>query len=467
MQHFLSIDIGASSGRHILGRIEDGCLRTREIYRFPNGAVRKGDALCWPIDALAQHVEDGLRACGEMGIVPESVGIDTWAVDFVLLDRDKKLIGDAVAYRDSRTAGMDREVEKVIPLPELYARTGIQKQVFNTIYQLMALKKQHPDCLARAAYFLMIPDYLNFLLTGEIKNEYTNATTTQLVKAGTAVWDMELIERLGLPTHIFQEILMPGTQLGTLTPEMQEKVGFNCKVVVPATHDTGSAVLAVPAQGGDFLYISSGTWSLLGTEQEQAVCTPEAQAANLTNEGGYAQRYRLLKNIMGSWMIQSVRNETGKIHSFDELCEMAESEKDFPSVLDVNDAIFLAPGNMQDAVREYCRRTKQRVPETLSQCMSCIYRSLAIGYAEAARQICEVTGRKFQQMYIVGGGSKDWYLNQLAARQLGIPVCAGPVEATAIGNLLAQMLHAGVFHDLWEARACVRGSFQIQSVDPE
>lgn len=464
MQTFLAVDIGASGGRHIVGRVEGNRLLTREVYRFPNRMVQTGRHLSWDLSYLFDSILKGMRACKENGLEPDSMGIDTWATDFVLIGRDGESVGPAAAYRDARTKGMDEKVARVIGEEELYGRTGIQKQPFNTIYQLTAVKEQTPELLSKSTRLLMIPDYFHYRLTGVLQNEYTNATTTQLVKAGETHWDRNLIRMLGLPEDLFGDIKMPGTRLGTLLPEVREQVGFNCRVVLPATHDTGSAVLAVPARDPDFLYLSSGTWSLLGTESKEVCTTPAARQANLTNEGGYEKRFRLLKNIMGSWMIQSVRNEYGKNQSFDELCALAEQEKDFPSLLDVNDPVFLAPKSMTRAVREFCRAGGQAVPETLGQVMSCIYRSLAKSYADTVRQMGRVTGRNFSALHIVGGGSRDWYLNRLTADAVGIPVFAGPAEATAVGNLAAQMLSAGVFGSVEEARACIRNSFEIKPV---
>lgn len=467
MQIFLSVDIGASSGRHVAGWLEDGRLRTQEVYRFPNGMIRHGGHLCWNLELLWEHVLAGMRNCREEGLIPESVGIDTWGVDFVLLGRDGMPLGDAVAYRDDRTAGMDTQVSAVISDETLYSKTGIQKQPFNTVYQLMALREQEPDILENATRFLMIPDYLHYRMTGTAKNEYTNATTTQLVRAGSTVWDRELMRSLGIPSGIFGEVAMPGTDLGGLLPEVQRAVGYDCHVVLPATHDTGSAVLAVPAVDGDFLYISSGTWSLLGTESRKPCCTPKARVANFTNEGGYEKRFRFLKNIMGSWMIQSVRNEADGKLSFDELCALAKQAEDFPSLLDVNDPSFLAPESMTRAVAGYCERTGQPVPHTLGETMSCIYRSLAKSYADSITELRAITGCTFGALHIVGGGSKDRYLNKLTAHATGLPVYTGPTEATAIGNLLAQMLRAGLFRSVEEARACVRNSFPIAKNEPD
>ena len=308
-QYYLAIDIGASSGRHILGSVQDGKIVLEEIHRFPNGMSEKNGHRCWDVDKLFQEILTGMKKCKELGKIPVSVGIDTWAVDFVLLNEKDERIGDAVGYRDSRTEGMDEEVYRIIPEEELYGRTGIQKQIFNTIYQLMAVKKQSPEQLEQAKTFLMIPDYFHFLLSGVKAVEYTNASTTQLVSPDTFDWDKELMERLGYPTDIFPEIVKPGTVLGNLTEEIARQVGYSCKVVAPATHDTGSAVLAVPASDSDFLYISSGTWSLMGVERRSADCSHKSKVRNFTNEGGYERRFRYLKNIMGLWMIQSVKKE--------------------------------------------------------------------------------------------------------------------------------------------------------------
>ena len=307
MQYYLAVDIGASSGRHILSHLENGKIILEEIYRFSNGMVEVDGEKVWDSKKLFEDILTGMRKCYELGKIPVSMGIDTWAVDFALLDKENHLIGKTVGYRDGRTKGMDQEVYKVISQDQLYERTGIQKQIFNTIYQLMAVKMKKPQELANAKTMLLIPDYFNFLLTGRKVTEYTNASTTQLLHPETKEWDFELIDMLGFPRDIFTEIKLPGTSVGELTEEIQKKVGFCCKVVLPATHDTGSAVVAVPSNGEDVLYISSGTWSLMGTELKEAICTKESMEKNLTNEGGYDYRFRYLKNIMGMWMINSAK----------------------------------------------------------------------------------------------------------------------------------------------------------------
>ena len=460
-QYYLAIDIGASSGRHILGSVQDGKIVLEEIHRFPNGMSEKNGHRCWDVDKLFQEILTGMKKCKELGKIPVSVGIDTWAVDFVLLNEKDERIGDAVGYRDSRTEGMDEEVYRIIPEEELYGRTGIQKQIFNTIYQLMAVKKQSPEQLEQAKTFLMIPDYFHFLLSGVKAVEYTNASTTQLVSPDTFDWDKELMERLGYPTDIFPEIVKPGTVLGNLKEEIATQVGYSCKVVAPATHDTGSAVLAVPASDSDFLYISSGTWSLMGVERRSADCSHKSKVRNFTNEGGYERRFRYLKNIMGLWMIQSVKKELNDQYSFAELCDLA-AKADFSSRVDVNDASFLAPENMIVAVQEMCRKTGQAVPETPGEIASCIYQSLADSYCETVQEIEEMSGRTYSRIHIVGGGSNAVYLNELTAKATGKEVYAGPGEATAIGNLAAQMLQDGVYSSVEEVRTAIGVSFDMK-----
>ena len=375
-RYYLAVDIGASSGRHMLASMQDGKMQLEEVYRFPNGMDDKNGTLCWDVDRLFVEIKNGLKKCKEIGKIPVSMAIDTWGVDYVLLDQDDRILGDTVGYRDSRTEGMDEKVYEVIPQDELYARTGIQKQIFNTVYQLMAVKESHPEYLEQAESILMIPDYFHFLLTGVKKNEYTNATTGQLVSPKTNDWDYELIEMLGYNPKMFRPVSMPGTVVGEFTEEVQKEVGFNCTVVLPATHDTGSAVLAVPTNDDDAVYISSGTWSLMGIERKEADCSMESMKANFTNEGGYDHRFRYLKNIMGLWMIQSVKKEFTEDLSFAQICEMASKET-IPSIVDCNDDCFLAPKSMIKAVQDFCSRTGQQVPETVGEISSVIYNSLA------------------------------------------------------------------------------------------
>ncbi len=461
-KYYLAIDIGASGGRHILGSLVDGKLCLEEIYRFPNGMRKDAEgSLCWDVEALFCEIKEGLKRCKEAGKIPSFMGIDTWAVDYVLLDDKDQVLGKTYGYRDGRTAGMDSKIYEIISQEELYGRTGIQKQIFNTIYQLMAVKQKEPELFKRAESLQFIPDYFHFLLTGVKRTEYTNATTSQLVSPITKAWDYELIDRLGYPRKIFGKISKPGSYVGNFTEEIRREVGFDCQVILPATHDTGSAVAAIPTTKDNPLYISSGTWSLMGTELSAANCTIESMKRNLTNEGGYDYRFRYLKNIMGLWMIQSVRKEMKEEYSYDYICRQA-SEQKISSIVDCNDNCFLAPESMTGAVKDYCQKTGQQAPENEWETAAVIYNSLGRCYAETIEQIEQMTGQKYDRIHVVGGGSNAVYLNQVTAKYTKRTVYAGPGEATAIGNLLVQMLYNQEFADLKQARACVRESFEIK-----
>lgn len=462
---YLAVDIGASSGRHMTSYLANGRMRLEEIYRFENGMDKKDDHLCWDVDRLFSEIKKGLKVANELGKTPATMAIDTWAVDYVLLDENDNICGRTYGYRDHRTDEICDEVYNIIPMDELYKRTGIQKQSFNTIFQLYALKVQEPEVLAKAKTMLMLPDYFHYKLTGIKKQEYTNATSTGLVNSETNDWDYEIINKLGLPEDIFLPLEMPGTKVGHFSKEIQNELGFDCEVILPASHDTASAVMAVPSNEENTLYISSGTWSLMGVENKSAITSERAMGANFTNEGGYDHRYRFLKNIMGLWMIQQVRHELDDAFSFAQLCDLAEDERDFPSRVDVNAECFLSPNNMQEAIRTYCRSTNQPEPENVGQMASVIYRSLARSYANTVKQIERLTGMTYHTVYIVGGGSNAVYLNLLTAGMTGLRVSAGPGEATAIGNIMAQMIACGEFKDLKEARNCVKESFEISTYE--
>lgn len=466
MKYYLAVDIGASSGRLILGHREDGRMILEEIHRFGNGMVRKQGHLVWDVDQLFAEIITGMKKCAELGKIPESIGVDTWAVDFVLLDAKDQRLGDAVGYRDHRTQGMDQSVYEVIDEEELYLRTGIQKQPFNTIYQLMAVKEQIPELMEQADALLMIPDYLHFLLSGQKVTEYTNASTTQLLDPQTKDWDWNLIDRLGYKRELFQKICLPGTNLGSLTAEIAAEVGFTCKVVVPATHDTGAAVMAVPAADDQVLYISSGTWSLMGTEVKEAICTAESRQFNFTNEGGYDYRFRYLKNIMGMWMINSARNELAPDMSFSDICEGA-AKQSILSIVDANSERFFAPESMSKEVQKACAESGQQVPQGIWETAAVIYNSLAECYAQTAREIEAMTGVVYDCIHVIGGGANAEYLNRLTAHACHKKIYAGPVEATAIGNISAQMIAAGELENLKTARECIYHSFDITEYEAE
>lgn len=455
MNYYLAIDIGASSGRHIVGWLENGKLKTEEIYRFTNGMDTHGGHLIWNTERLFTEVVNGLKRAKEIGKIPSYIGIDTWAVDYALLDGADNLIGEMFAYRDSRTDKAVEQVHRIISFDELYKRTGIQFQTFNTIYQLYADKLNGK--IEKAESMLMLPDYLNFLLTGVKRQEYTNATSTGMVNAQTHKWDFEIIEKLGFDKKLFGELSQPGTVVGELKEEIQKDVGYNATVILPATHDTASAVLAAPLDE-ESPYISSGTWSLLGIEQTEAHTDEGSLKANYSNEGSINFNFRYQKNIMGLWMIQSVKRELGGSITFENLADMAKC-KESRITIDVNDHRFLSPKNMTEEI-------KKAVMSNLgtASIMRIIYDSLAKSYAEAIEELERNTGKTYKTLNIIGGGSRDTLLNELTAKATGKKVITGPTEATAIGNLIMQMIGTGELKDLPEARQIIKKSFEINEV---
>lgn len=454
--YYLAIDIGASSGRHILGSVENGKLRLEEVYRFENGIKNENGTLVWDTEKLFRHVKNGIRRCREIGKEPKTVAIDTWGVDYVLLDENKKEIFPAVSYRDSRTDESAKKVADILTQSELYERTGIQKQNFNTIYQLFCDKKSGK--LESTRHFLMMPDYLSFKLTGEIRNEYTNATTTNLVNARTKQWDSYILDKLGLPKDIFSPLSLPGTSVGHFTEEVKNEVGFDCEVILCPSHDTASAVAACPIEE-DSVYISSGTWSLVGTENIEPIMTKDALSANFTNEGGIEYRFRFLKNIMGMWLFQNIRKNLDKALSYDEMMLMAIGS-DFKEKIDPNAPCFVAPDNMIEAVRAYLGKPDLPLCDVLSS----VYHSLAESYKTAVEEIGKISQKEIRSIHIVGGGSRDKYLNLLTAQYTGKKVYTGLTEATATGNILSQIM-ADKNIDLAEARKIIRTTFEIKEAD--
>ncbi len=484
MTYYLAVDIGASSGRHILAHMENGKLLLEEIYRFENRFETSNGHKVWNTEKLFAEILEGLRKCRECGKIPVSMGIDTWAVDYVLLDSGDRMIGPCYAYRDGRTEGMEEEVYRLVPEDLLYRKTGIQRASFNTVFQLMADLKQMPERLEQAETFLMVPDYLQFLLTGIKKQEYTNASTTGLLAAAQYDWDRELIRQLHYPERLFKPLSLPGTEAGMLRPEIAAELGFDLKVILPATHDTASAVMSVPFRKGEnALYLSSGTWSLLGCEMAVPDTGKQAQHANFTNEGGYDHRFRFLKNIMGLWMIQSVQRElqegyaadaSGRFrtdpadtdYSFGHLCRRAADEKTGTTV-DADDARFLAPASMIREIRLAAEESGQEIPETPWELARVVYHSLAVCYKKAVQQLSEITGRHFDTIHIVGGGCKAAYLNRLTAEETGLTVTAGPSEATAAGNIGAQILADHAAGTLEDFRKLVYDSFSVETYRKE
>ncbi len=447
MKYHLAIDIGASSGRHILGYLDNGRLKLEEIYRFENNMTDAGGTLTWDIESLVKEVKAGIAECKKTGRIPETVAIDTWGVDYVLLDENKKEILPAVAYRDSRTFKAVDEVEKVIPAEELYRRTGIQKQFFNTIYQLWCDKKSGK--LDKAKYFLLMPDYLSFRLSGETGAEYTIASTTGLVSAASGDWDYELIDKLGFSRELFVSLSMPCTKLGDFSPETAAEVGFNAAVLHCPSHDTASAVTACCA-GESGVYVSSGTWSLIGIESESPVITGEAMQCNFTNEGGINRRYRFLKNIMGMWLFQNIRRNLGKKYTYDEMMEMAKNSSEY-RYINPNAPEFNAPENMIKAIEEHIGEGELPLETVIAS----VYHSLAKSYADTVAHIEKISGKKTDCINIMGGGCKDKYLNELTGVYTGKKIITGPVEATATGNILSQMMYSDKELTLDRARALI------------
>ena len=459
-KYYLAIDIGASSGRHILGSIENGNLVLEEIYRFKNGGVDRNGEFVWDIENLEYSVIEGLKKCKELGKIPESVGIDTWGVDYALLDENDNRIGNIFSYRDQRTEAVIDKVFAITPDKELYLRTGIQTQPYNTIFQLFADKESGK--LNGAKSLLFTPDYLSYVLTGVKQNEYSIASTSGLINAETRDWDWQIIEKLGYPKEIFLPLSAPGTVIGNLTDKIASEVGFTCKVIAPASHDTASAVMAVPATDNP-LYISSGTWSLMGIENAKENTSDLARLSGFTNEGGFNKSIRFLKNIMGLWMIQCIKKEYDDKYSFSDFVIEAEKVVGFNSIVEVNDKSFFAPKSMISAVKEYCAKTNQKVPETVGEIVLCVYNSLAKSYKETTEQIEGIYNTKFNSISIVGGGCQNELLNKLTAKWSGKTVLAGPVEATATGNVLSQMISLGEVDSLLAGKQLIAKSFNVKT----
>ncbi len=467
MRIYLAIDIGASSGRHIAAWLEGERIVTREVYRFPNGAEMRNGHLCWDIEALEGHVVAGVKAAVQAGLFPDFIGVDTWGVDFVLLDREGQRLGDAVAYRDSRTEGVDALLEEALPYPFHYGLCGIAKQPFNTVYQMMAVLREHPEYADTADDFLMMPEYLSYVLTGRKAHEWTECTTGALCNAETGSWSEMIRMAAGLPDKWFRTpMVRPGTVLGPLSEAIRAETGCTATVILPATHDTGSAYMAIPAKDEGAAFLSSGTWSLLGTELPGPVATGEALAAGFTNEGGYGGTTRFLKNIMGMWMLQCIHKETGGAHTFAQMADMAAAST-YPACIDAAAGRFLAPDSMLEEVRTALREAGAPEPQSLADVLRAVTMGLAVCYDKSIREMSAITGKAFTSINIVGGGSQNVVLNQMTADVTGLPVYAGPAEGTALGNLAAQMIADGAFADLAAFRKALPGSVEIREFRPK
>jgi rhamnulokinase len=455
-KHYLAFDLGAESGRAILGRFSSGVLEVNEIRRFPNEPVRTGNSLHWDVQRLWLEMQ---RALSESMPQLDSIGVDTWGVDYALIGETGELLENPYHYRDCRTDGTLEAVLAKVPRERIYSLTGVQFMQINTLYQLYAACQSTPRLIDAAEAVVTIPDLLNYWLTGTLSSEYTNATTTQLIDARTRSWSTELIAELGLPRRLFQTLVEPGAAIG--------KAGrTGTPVIAPACHDTGSAVASI-SMSRESVFLSSGTWSLLGAELAEPVMTAKARELNFTNEGGVCGTVRVLKNIAGLWLLQSCRRCWNKDVSYDDLLTAAADRRhEFQSLFDPDNPAFLHPENMATAIAEYCRTTGQPVPADPPACTRAILESLALKYKVVLESLEEITGTRFREIRVVGGGARNRLLNQFTADATGRPVVAGPVEATALGNIAMQMLATGAVGSLQEARAVIDQSFPTERFEP-
>lgn len=470
-RHVLAFDFGASSGRAMLGiRTENG-ITLKEIHRFSNDPVCLNDVLYWDFLRLFHEIKQGIIKAKEYGF--DSIGIDTWGVDFGLIDKHGDLLGNPVHYRDSRTEGMQQTVFQKISKDEIYQITGNQFMDFNTIYQLLAVKEKDPEVLKSARGFLLMPDLINYFLTGERCAEYTIASTTQLLDASKRKWSERLIKEIGMKECInvndfFPRIIMPGDLVGTLRPELAEELGVpQVPVIAVAEHDTQSAMIAVPSDTEDFVFISCGTWSLMGTELKEPLMNEKSSMFDMTNEGGYEGRISFLKNIAGLWLIQECRRQwmrEGQEYSYSELEELARKE-DSVCFINPDAAEFVQPGNMPERIREYCRKKNDRIPENVGQIVRCIYMSLAKRYQEVLQEICICTEKKYSSIHIIGGGCQSKLLCEMTEQFCNCKVIAGPVEATVLGNVMVQMIASGTVQDLKEGRSLITDYTKKESLE--
>ena len=468
LKPYLAFDFGAESGRAILARLNGGVLTTQEIRRFRNEPVEYGGSLHWDVARLWWEVRQALASLEEMELA--GIGVDAWGVDFALLGEKGELLQNPYHYRDARTVGVMEEVFRKVPKEEIYRITGIQFMPINTLYQLFAAARETPSLLKAARQLITIPDLFHYWLTGNAVCEFTNATTTQLVSPVTRTWARELMGRLELPTHLWGDIVEPGTLLGKLLPGIARNSALGeTAVIAPATHDTGSAVAAISAREGT-AFLSSGTWSLLGTEVDQPVITSEALRLNFTNEGGVCGTTRLLKNVMGLWMLQRCRQlwstQAGHSYEHSELMELAEREESFCCLVDPDHESFLRPADMPAAIDQFCARTRQPAPKTPAGYVRAILGSLAFKYRVVLASLEKLTGKRVERIRVIGGGAKNRLLNQLTADATGRTVLAGPAEATALGNVAMQMLATGAVSSLKEVRGIIERSYPAEVFEP-
>lgn len=464
----LAFDFGASSGRAILGSLENGKLVLEEVHRFDNEPVSINDGFYWDLPRLFHEVKQGIRKVKDVEF--ESIGIDTWGVDYALINKDGKLLSNPYNYRDERTLDIPAKVREIISDKELYKATGIQAMNFNTIYQLFADKQNDPEIYEIADKFIMMPELFGYLLTGEVYGEKSEASTSALLDPVTKEWNYDLIEKIGLKKSLFPKLVSAGTKVGVLKDEICKELDISPRnVVAVAGHDTASAVAAVPASEDSFVYISCGTWSLFGTELKSPCINDMSAELNITNETGYNDTTRFLKNIIGLWIIQETRRQfkrDGKDYSYADMEAMAREAEPFKCFIDPDAQVFVTPGNQVQRIKDFCKSTGQRVPETDGEVVRCIYESLAMKYKYTFDNLKECTGEDFKAIHMVGGGTKDGFLCQMTSDATGVPVVAGPIEATAAGNIAVQLIAAGEIKDLAEARKIIADSFAVVKYEP-
>jgi rhamnulokinase len=470
-RNYLAVDLGAESGRTIVGTLDNEHLVLSETHRFANGPIRLSDGLHWDVLRLWSEIKAGIGISSiKFNNELDSLGLDTWGVDFALLDKNGSLLSNPFHYRDERTDGMLEEAFKHMPRADIFFNTGIQFMQINTLYQLLAMSVQKSPLFDVAKTFLTIPDLFNYWLSGEITNEFTNSTTTQCLDPNKRDWALPVLEALNIPSHLFGPVTDSGKMIGTLLRLLAEETGASgVRIVVPACHDTGSAVVAVPAQNQDFAWISSGTWSIMGAEVREPCVDEKALAYNFTNEGGVFGTWRLSKNIMGLWLVQECKRtwaHGGDDLSYDEITRMASEARPFLAVIDPDNDNFFHPGNMPERIRKYCADTNQPVPQTKGEVIRVALESVALKYRWVLECLEELTSKKFAPIHIIGGGTKNRLLNQFTADATNRVVVTGPVEATAIGNVLMQAIGLGHLGSLPDARAVVRASFEVEEYHP-
>jgi len=470
-KYFLGFDLGASSGRAMLGALSDGKLELTEIHRFVNQMQLINGHYFWNIFSLFNELKFALKKCvKELEIQPESIGIDTWGVDFVHLNKEGLILSLPFAYRDSRTNTSMEDLFQVIPSEEVYLETGIQFMQFNSLFQLFSMVKDHSSLLDITDSILFMPDALNYLFSGVKKSEFSIASTSQMIIPGTCGWNYKLLEKAGIPTKMLQEIVLPGTIIGTIQKEVASETGSNALPVISvAAHDTASAIVSVPSTLKNFAYISSGTWSIVGIECSKPIISEQTRRLNFTNEGGAEGTTRFLKNIMGMWLIQETQRiweENGTKYTWSAMVELAKEAEPFQFLINPDDPMFLNPRDMTQAVRDFCYQTAQGTPHTHGETIRCIYDSLALKYRYTLEQIREVSDQPIEVLHIIGGGANNHFLNQLTADATGLPVTAGPTEATAIGNIMIQAKAMGYVSSLNEIREIITNSFDLVHFTP-